>query len=79
MNYTFLLTKNDYICYSILSLFTQQTNLVLNKDALAQELSLTTYQLNKYFESINTDLALIAGKTPCYIDEPNKVSGRHMD
>lgn len=72
MNYTFLLTKNDYICYSILSLFTQQTNLVLNKDALAQELSLTTYQLNKYFESINTDLALIAGKTPCYIDEPNK-------
>lgn len=72
MDYTFLLSKNDHICFDILSRFTQQADQTLNKEELAQSLSLTTYQLNKYFETMNTDLASIAEETPCYLDEPNK-------
>lgn len=72
MDYTFLLSKNDYICFDILSRFTQQADQTLNKEELAQSLSLTNYQLNKYFEAINADLAFVSEDTPCYLDEPNK-------
>lgn len=72
MDYTFLLTKNDKICLEILSHFTQQTNQTLNKAELGQLLSLTNYQLNKYFETMNTDLAVVSEGTPSYLDEPNK-------
>ncbi|WP_179211613.1 hypothetical protein [Secundilactobacillus pentosiphilus] len=72
MDYTFLLSKNDNICFDILSRFTQQANQSLNKEELAQSLSLTNYQLNKYFETMNADLASVSEGTPCYLDEPNK-------
>ena len=72
MDYTFLLSKNDNICFDILSRFTQQTDQTLNKEELAQSLSLTNYQLNKYFETMNADLAAVSEENPCYLDEPNK-------
>lgn len=72
MDYTFLLTKNDNICLDILSRFTQQADQILSKEELAQSLSLTNYQLNKYFETMNADLAAVSEDTPCYLDEPNK-------
>ncbi|MTV81643.1 hypothetical protein [Secundilactobacillus folii] len=72
MDYTFLLSKNDNICYNILTRFTQQPDQTLNKEELTQSLSLTTYQINKYFESMNADLALISKGEPCYLDEPNR-------
>lgn len=72
MDYTFLLSKNDDICYDILTRFTRQTDQTLNKEELAQSLSLTTYQINKYFESMNADLALVSEDSPVYLDEPNK-------
>ncbi|GAW99005.1 hypothetical protein IWT30_00965 [Secundilactobacillus mixtipabuli] len=72
MDYTFLLSKNDNICFDILSRFTQQTDQTLNKEELAQSLSLTNYQLNKYFETMNADLAVVSEGSPSYLDEPNK-------
>lgn len=72
MDYTFLFTKNDAICFEILERFTQEANQTLAKEELVVSLSLTTYQLNKYFDNMNTDLAMISDGTPSYLDEINK-------
>jgi len=72
MNYDYLFTKNDTVCYRILSEFNVRTDFTITKSDLGDIFDLTYYQFHKYFDQINTDLAAVSKGTPCYIDDaPN--------
>ncbi len=69
LNYQFLLNNDDLICNQIVQLISQRTVQSVTKTELSKRLSLTNYQLNKYFDLINSDLMTISGEEPTYIDE----------
>lgn len=72
MNYDYLFTKNDTVCYRILAEFNQRTDFVISRSDLGEIFDLTYYQLHKYFDLINTDLASVSDDHPCYIEEIQK-------
>lgn len=71
MNYSYLFSKNDAICYAILSALSSRTSLTLTKEEVGKTHGLTNYQLHKYFDQLNADLAEISTETPTYLNEVN--------
>lgn len=69
LNYQFLLNNDDLICNQIVQLISQRTVQSVTRTELSRRLSLTNYQLNKYFDLINSDLMAVSGEEPTYIDE----------
>lgn len=70
MNFDFLFNKNDRICIQIFRLLNTQTTHTIPVDVLKNQFDLTSYQVNKFYDSMNADLAAvtIAGAPPCYIE-----------
>lgn len=72
MKTTQLYNKDDQITYGILHTILQQGSLTIAKTTLSDDWGLTTYQINKYFDAINTDLQTISQETPIYLDETQR-------
>lgn len=72
MYFDFLLNKNDRICLAMLRQFSQLSVPTIDRQTLLTDYDITNFHLNKYFESINEDLAAVSDDQPCYLDEAVK-------
>lgn len=69
MYFDFLLNKNDQIYLKILRLMSKHPTHTVLRQELSDQFGLTNFQLNKFFETVNADLATVSDKTPSFIDE----------
>lgn len=71
MDYTSLFNKEDQIAFNILQMLLNQDSGSFSRDQIVQRLSLTRYQINHVFDTLNADLIAVSGEEPSYIDEAN--------
>lgn len=71
VNTTTLYNKDDQVTYALLHAMLQG-DLTIAKTTLAADYGLTTYQINKYFATINADLQTISTEAPIFLDETQR-------